>query len=106
TEYSSGCIDAGGEGSATDRFFALGPSTGPSMNRRAKAEFATLESRLGYRFRNSSLAARALTHLSAQATAGQDRSQSYQRLEFLGDRVLGLVIAEHLYATFPQASEG
>ncbi len=76
------------------------------MNQRAKAALSTLESRLGYRFRDSSLAALALTHLSAQSAAGQDRAQSYQRLEFLGDRVLGVVIADHLYATFPQASEG
>ncbi len=76
------------------------------MIKRATAGLSTLESRLGYRFRDSGLAAVALTHLSSQSTAGPGRTQSYQRLEFLGDRVLGVVIADCLYATFPQASEG
>ena len=71
------------------------------MNKRVKVEFADLEARLGYRFRDPDLAALALTHLSAQAAG-----RSYQRLEFLGDRVLGLVIADQLYSSFPQASEG
>ncbi len=72
------------------------------MNKRVKVELADLEARLGYRFGDPDLAALALTHLSAQATGGR----SYQRLEFLGDRVLGLVVADQLYASFPQASEG
>ncbi|MBV9286660.1 MAG: ribonuclease III, partial [Hyphomicrobiales bacterium] len=71
------------------------------MSKRAKAAFSNLEARLGYRFRNPDLAQLALTHLSAQA-----EGRSYQRLEFLGDRVLGVAVAEHLYYAFPQASEG
>ena len=71
------------------------------MSKRAKAEFSDLEARLGYRFRNRDLAQLALTHLSAQA-----EGRSYQRLEFLGDRVLGVAVAEQLYHAFPQASEG
>src|SRR5580658_5933824 len=76
------------------------------MVRKQKAALGDLEARLGYKFRDSELAARALTHLSAPATGGQGRLDSYQRLEFLGDRVLGLVVAEMLYEAFPQASEG
>jgi ribonuclease-3 len=76
------------------------------MIKRQRPDLSMLESRLGYRFRDASLATVALTHLSSQPAAGQVRAQSYQRLEFLGDRVLGVVIADHLYATFPQASEG
>ena len=76
------------------------------MVRKQKAALGELEARLGYKFRDSELAARALTHLSAPATGGQGRLDSYQRLEFLGDRVLGLVVAEMLYEAFPQASEG
>src|SRR5271165_6215414 len=72
------------------------------MNKRAKAELADLEARLGYRFRDQNLASLALTHLSAQVAGGR----SYQRLEFLGDRVLGLVVADRLYTAFPLASEG
>jgi ribonuclease-3 len=70
---------------------------------RAKPELADLEARLGHRFADASLAERALTHVSAP-TSG--RAQSYQRLEFLGDRVLGLVVSEMLYEAFPEASEG
>src|SRR5277367_2182757 len=76
------------------------------MNKQPRAELSALESRLGYRFRDSTLAVLALTHLSAQSLSGQGRAQSYQRLEFLGDRVLGVVIASRLYQAFPQASEG
>ena len=76
------------------------------MNKQPRAELSALESRLGYRFRDPGLAQLALTHLSAQSPGGQGRAQSYQRLEFLGDRVLGVVIASRLYQAFPQASEG
>jgi ribonuclease-3 len=76
------------------------------MTKKPKAELAALEDRLGHRFRDRELMARALTHLSAPAAGGQGRGQSYQRLEFLGDRVLGVVIAHMLYDAYPQASEG
>jgi ribonuclease-3 len=75
------------------------------MIKRPKIELSDLEARLGYRFRNPDLASLALSHLSAQMPGG-GRAQSYQRLEFLGDRVLGMVVAAQLYAGFPQASEG
>jgi ribonuclease-3 len=76
------------------------------MNKQPRAELSALEARLGYRFRDSALARLALTHLSAKNAGGQGRTQSYQRLEFLGDRVLGVAIASRLYQAFPQASEG
>ena len=47
---------------------------------------------------------RALTHISA--LSGGNRAASYQRLEFLGDHVLGLVISDMLYRAFPRANEG
>lgn len=72
------------------------------MNKRVRAEFSDLEARLGYRFRDQELAELALTHSSALVGSGR----SYQRLEFLGDRVLALVVADQLYASFPRASEG
>ena len=52
---------------------------------------SALEARLGHVFRDRDLLQRALTHASANAAA------SNERLEFLGDRVLGLVIAEKLH---------
>jgi ribonuclease III len=76
------------------------------MTRKAKAELASLEARLGHQFGERELLARALTHLSAPAAGGTGRAQSYQRLEFLGDRVLGVVVAHMLYEGYPQASEG
>lgn len=72
------------------------------MKRRGKVELSDLEVRLGHRFADPDLATLALTHLSAQPAAGR----SYQRLEFLGDRVLGVVVADQLYRSFPGASEG
>ncbi len=78
----------------------------PEMTKKAKIELSALEGRIGHAFHDRSLLARALTHLSAPAAGGADRTQSYQRLEFLGDRVLGVVIADMLYQGFPQASEG
>jgi ribonuclease-3 len=75
-----------------------------AKNPRAAAR-DTLEGRLGYEFRDPSLLDRALTHISATAY-GNTRHDSYQRLEFLGDRVLGLCIAEMLFAQFPDEEEG
>ncbi len=66
---------------------------------RRRMDVEALEERLGHAFKDRELLARALTHVSA---AGG----SYQRLEFLGDRVLGLAVAELLYAAYPEASEG
>jgi ribonuclease-3 len=69
---------------------------------RRKVQPDELQRRLGHDFQNPGLLIRALTHVSAP-TASEG---SYQRLEFLGDRVLGLTIAEMLYAAFPAAPEG
>jgi ribonuclease-3 len=74
---------------------------------RAKVSLADLEIKLAYRFRDPTLAQRALTHLSATgSTPSVGRHESYERLEFLGDRVLGLAIADMLYAAYPSAAEG
>lgn len=64
-----------------------------------------LEQRLGYEFQDPALLARALTHSSAVAPSRRT-SESYQRLEFLGDRVLGLVVAHMLSDRLPKANEG
>ncbi len=58
-----------------------------------------LSKRLGYQFNNDKLLEQALTHRSAKGSHNE-------RLEFLGDSVLGFVIAENLYQKFPQSSEG
>jgi ribonuclease-3 len=64
-----------------------------------------LEARLGYRFADPELLDRALTHSSA-VSPSRRVERSYQRLEFLGDRVLGLVVADMLYRRLPRANEG
>jgi ribonuclease III len=72
---------------------------------RPKADLSVLEGSLGYIFRNRLPLERALTHISALKTTAAG-GPNYQRLEFLGDRVLGLAIAELLYRSYPEASEG
>ncbi len=74
------------------------------MSQRGRAHFR-LEARLGYSFADPTLLDRALTHSSAVAPAKRI-DQSYQRLEFLGDRVLGLTVADLLYRRFPKSAEG
>ncbi len=68
------------------------------------ASLTTLGERIGHQFRKPDLLALALVHASARGgvTAGTNN----QRLEFLGDRVLGLVIAAHLHGAYPDESEG
>jgi ribonuclease-3 len=60
--------------------------------------------RLGFAFKDRSLVELALTHASARPSLKPNEDN--ERLEFLGDRVLGLAIAELLTQTFPEASEG
>lgn len=73
-----------------------------TSKRKAPARSApdTLESRIGHRFRDPDLLRLALTH--AAVASGID---SNERLEFLGDRVLGLVVADMLYRRFPNETE-
>lgn len=64
-----------------------------------------LEARLGHVFTDPGLLERALTHASAPGVSDVARD-SYQRLEFLGDRVLGLAVATMLLEAYPEADEG
>ena len=57
---------------------------------------------LGYRFKNEDLLREALTH----ASSADDRRRSNERLEFLGDAILGYVVCEYLYHEFPDLLEG
>src|SRR5579875_803450 len=97
--------------------------------RKAAAQDAELEAALGYTFQNKALLARALTHssLAYEQTAAQSaeriasqgvqkasalakvrraQAEDNEQLEFLGDAILGLVVAEALYRTHPEMSEG
>ncbi len=65
-----------------------------------------IEAKLGYKFQSRGLLVNALTH-SSYANENRGRScESNERLEFLGDSVLGLVVADALYRRFPQLPEG
>ena len=65
----------------------------------------TLEKKLGYTFQDRSLLENALTHSSC-ANESRGRLQSNERLEFLGDSILGMVVADHLYRNHPDLPEG
>ena len=65
-----------------------------------------LEQAIGYRFQNITLLQNALTHSSYANECWHDASRSNERLEFLGDSVLGMVVAEYLYKNFPNRPEG
>ena len=65
-----------------------------------------LEEKLGYRFRNIGLLEHALTHSSYANEHRSSGITSNERLEFLGDSVLGMVVAEYLFATHPNMPEG
>jgi ribonuclease-3 len=75
------------------------------MARRPRPELGDLENAIGYRFADQGELRLALTHVSALSSE-EGRVASYQRLEFLGDRVLGLCIADMLVEAFPRAEEG
>jgi ribonuclease-3 len=77
----------------------------PKDAKRRRRSTASFEAQIGYAFRNSALLEQALTHISALAGA-RNRASSYQRLEFLGDHVLGLVVSDMLFGAFPKADEG
>jgi ribonuclease-3 len=75
-----------------------------SVVKAGKAALAELSARLGHDFADLALLELALTHSSARANAKPN--QDNERLEFLGDRVLGLAVAELLADRFPDSSEG
>ena len=65
-----------------------------------------LEEAIGYRFQNITLLQNALTHSSYANERWHNSLLSNERLEFLGDSILGMVVAEHLYKQFPDRPEG
>lgn len=66
------------------------------------AKLEACQHKIGYRFRDVSYLQSALTH----ASGASSRLGSNERMEFLGDSVLGFVICEHLYGRYPEYSEG
>ena len=75
----------------------------PRVPRKRAVAATGLEKTIGHRFKDRDLLDRSLTHISV---SGGNRANSYQRLEFLGDHVLGLIISDMLFRAFPKADEG
>ena len=71
----------------------------------ANAATSAIEERIGHKFADPNLLVTAMTHVSALKPS-RKRGESYQRLEFLGDHVLGLIVSDMLYRSFPNADEG
>lgn len=65
-----------------------------------------LENKLGYQYKTLHLALQALTHPSFEHESTTAGNGDYQRLEFLGDAILGMLLAEILYLRFPDKNEG
>lgn len=65
-----------------------------------------LEQAIGYTFKNKALLETALSHSSYANETLHDSLKSYERLEFLGDSILGCVVAQYLYLNFPDKPEG
>ena len=66
----------------------------------------SIQSRIGVTFGNPALLEQAVTHASVPNEEGGDPNSSNERLEFLGDAFIGLIVARHLYAELPTSDEG
>jgi ribonuclease III len=73
---------------------------------RLRDEFDELQARIGYRFRDRGMLEHALTHKSRAAEDASGGVSDNESLEFLGDAVLGLVVADVLFRQYPTYSEG
>jgi ribonuclease-3 len=72
------------------------------------SDYAELEARIGYKFADPDLLLRALTHKSihSEELAGEAQIEDNEKLEFLGDSILGFVASEHFFRLCPESSEG
>ncbi|CAL78204.1 ribonuclease III (modular protein) [Bradyrhizobium sp. ORS 278] len=94
-----------GKAKGSRRTKTAGTGVTKSVKAAEKAANAAIEARIGHRFADPSLLSTAFTHVSALKSS-KKRGDSYQRLEFLGDHVLGLIVSDMLYRAFPSADEG
>ena len=74
----------------------------PQQIRSAEEKFELCQARIGYRFNDFELLRASLTH----ASGASKRVESNERLEFLGDSILGLIVCEHLFREYPHYLEG
>ena len=77
-----------------------------TLYRRRNARWIALEATLGVRIYNFALFEKALRHPSTESEQPTGLLGSYERLEFLGDAILGAVVTEYLYQEFPDRMEG
>ncbi|MFH1008764.1 MAG: ribonuclease III [Candidatus Latescibacterota bacterium] len=77
-----------------------------SRKSKSDADLDRLQKRIGHRFRRQDLLIEALKHRSYTYSRGEHGTESNERMEFLGDSVLDLLVTEHLYRTFPEKREG
>jgi len=75
------------------------------ISRERRNELAAFQKKAGFRFKSLELLNRALTHLS-RTNEDSFRHENHERLEFLGDAVLGMVAASYLYKKLPNRAEG
>jgi ribonuclease-3 len=102
--------DAGAEGAAArkkarKKRAKSSSARSSSAKSSSKAATSAIEGRIGHTFADPALLVTAMTHVSALKPSHK-RAESYQRLEFLGDHVLGLIVSDMLYRSFPNADEG
>lgn len=69
-------------------------------------QYEAIEQNIGIRFRDRSLLTRALSHSSYVYEKGMPYAAGNERLEFLGDSILGMVVSEHIFNTYPEHPEG
>lgn len=81
------------------------PAAGGTHRTLTKANFKKFEQEIGYSIKNKELFGQALLHRSSLQRANSS-THSNERLEFLGDSVLNLIVAEHLFNRYPNAEEG
>ncbi len=81
-------------------------SDGAEPQSEPAAVLAAVEQKLGYHFQNPATLQNALVHRSHIHVTGSNRREANERLEFLGDAVLGLVVNEYLYRRYPAREEG
>ncbi|MCB9843117.1 MAG: ribonuclease III [Phycisphaeraceae bacterium] len=79
-----------------------GPSEGVRLSPVEPSDVSRAQEAIGYRFRDPSLLSRALTH----ASIADSRLASNERLEFLGDAILGTIVCDYLFQRFPDLLEG
>ena len=91
---------------AASSVFGGSSSSRESQSKGEKQMLHELQKAIGHQFRDVSLLENALAHSSYANERWHDSLRSNERLEFLGDSILGMMVAEHLYRNFPDRPEG